>query len=120
MFVSPHGEGEFYYIAKYPNATVELLQSKLEKFKRNDLGICYGKIVNLKNDKPIIKGKGIRYVSYRLYTTKIMSYKVKKDSVTGETVCGENNMYKTKDFKLLKVAKEGQNKCRVGKGESHP
>lgn len=110
MFVSPHGEGEFYYIEKRLNATQGMLDTMAMNLKYNDLGICYGHFIGLKDSLPQIAGQGIRFIPYKYYTTKIMSYKAEKDSITGVTVCDENNMYETTDFQLLKVPGPGQNK----------
>lgn len=109
MFISPHGEGEFYYIARHFQATQGILDTLTMNIQVNDLGICYGYLLGLRNNNPVLAANGIRFVPYKYYSTNIMSYKAKKDSLTGETIC-IGNMYETTDFKLLKIAGPEQNK----------
>ncbi|UZR95710.1 hypothetical protein [Chondrinema litorale] len=109
MFISPYGEGEFKYSTQHLNYTKPRLDSLVTQINIDDLIICYGKLDHMENDTPVLNNYGLRFIPYKLYTTKVMSYKVAKDSITGSTLCNDN-MCQVSEMKLLKVPEMGQNK----------
>jgi hypothetical protein len=72
------------------------------------LFFCYGTII-ADNTLPAMKATYIKTVDYKYYSTKIFSYKIKRNE-EGRVVTYENGRPAIEEFKVLKVAGRGQNK----------
>lgn len=107
MFVSPIGEGEFHVLVQ-----LELTAEQKEKLKdmpaEQTLFFCYGHVIE-DAELPALKASYIKTVDYKYYSTKIFSYKIKRDK-EGRVVTNKYGMPETDEFKMLKVARRGQNK----------
>jgi hypothetical protein len=107
MFVSPEGEGEFHAVVQLTLTDEE--KQKLRKMpEQQTLFFCYGTII-ADNTLPAMKATYIKTVDYKYYSTKIFSYKIKRDD-KGRVVTDNAGRPQTDDLKFLKVAGRGQNK----------
>jgi hypothetical protein len=107
MFLSPEGEGEFHAVIQ-----LTLTDEEKQKLRRmpeeQTLFFCYGNII-ADNTLPAMKATYIKTVDYKYYTTKIFSYKIKRDE-EGHVVTDKAGRPQPDDLKFLKVAGRGQNK----------
>jgi hypothetical protein len=107
MFLSPEGEGEFHAVVQLTLTDEE--KQKLRKMPElQTLFFCYGTII-ADNTLPAMKATYIKTVDYKYYSTKIFSYKIKRNE-EGRVVTYENGRPAIEEFKMLKVAGRGQNK----------
>jgi hypothetical protein len=107
MFLSPEGEGEFHAVVQLTLTDEE--KQKLRKLPdEQTLFFCYGTII-ADNTLPAMKATYIKTVDYKYYSTKIFSYKIKRDD-EGRVVTDKVGRPQPDDLKFLKVAGRGQNK----------
>ncbi|MFQ5607150.1 MAG: hypothetical protein ACE5GA_04325 [Candidatus Zixiibacteriota bacterium] len=109
MFVSPKGEGRYYYRKFLADIHPDSAKSELGVLAaRQNLGFCYGEIVSLKDGDPVLRGGRIRFVHEAVYATNIFSYVVERDSL-GRVVVGKDGFPSLVDFEVLKIAGPGKN-----------
>lgn len=108
IFLSPKGEGEFMYIFEFPSDVDR--ENRLKKEVENkSLGMFYGYVfLDSLTQMPILKGEELKFFDYKMYTTKIFSYTVKRNK-NGDVVMKNGKPVQDK-FEFLKVAMPGQNK----------
>lgn len=101
MFVSPLGAGAFVYTkvlnTKPDDSTIAALSDLAHK---NNIGMFYGEYSGSINGVPVLEGDRVRFIHRQFYSTRILSYEIKRDS-TGE--------YNMADVTILKVAGPGIN-----------
>ena len=107
MFVSEKGDGKF--LVTLSNSSPE----QIADFKRfpseNKLFLVYGNFKELAHTLPVLIARQIKYIDFKLYTTKVFSYEIQRDK-NGEVVTDKKGNVQMTNFKFLKVAKRGQNK----------
>jgi hypothetical protein len=107
LFVSPKGDGKF--IIAINDLTLHELEICREFANEKKFLLIYGYIRQPVNNLPAILVQQVKYIDYKLYTTKVMSYDIERDN-NGEVVTDKKGYIRLIDFKFLKVAKAGQNK----------
>jgi hypothetical protein len=107
MFLSLEGEVEFHEVV-HLTLTDEEKQKMRKMPEQQTLFFCYGTII-AGNTLPAMKATYIKTVDYKYYSTKIFSYKIKRDE-EGRVVTDKAGRPQTDDLKFLKVAGRGQNK----------
>lgn len=109
IFLSPIGEGKFYYKMKVTNPSRDSLITILETHTSlKNLAFCYGQYSGLRNGIPGIEGLGMRVIHEKYYATTIFSYIVERDSL-GSVVINDNGYPALTEFKILKVPEAGEN-----------
>ncbi len=109
IFLSPKGEGEFYYIQSFPDSSSDTIKKWLDGMVyRNDLAFCYGDFYKLENDLPVLVGKRTRFIHEQFYSTQIMSYGIKRDN-EGKIIADVRGYPECDSLKLLQIPRSGEN-----------
>jgi hypothetical protein len=108
MFVSPLGDGSF----KLQVPALLLTESDKDRISKmaeeKKLFLCYGQL-HASTDLPLLIATGIKVVDYKFYSTAIFTYDIERDT-EGHVVLEKNGIPKHTGFKMLRIAKRGQNK----------
>ena len=107
MFVSEKGDGKFWVTISElsPEQIMEVKQFPEEK----KLFLVYGVFKELANGYPVFTAEKVKFIDYELYTTNIFSYEVMRNK-KGDVLTDKKGKVQMTNFKLLKLAKQGQNK----------
>jgi hypothetical protein len=104
MFVSPYGEGAFYFDKIFVGSSMDSLKPMfLSVAKKGNLVFCYGTFTTLRDSIPVLVSSGARFIPSELFATDIFSYRVERDSL-GKIVAGKDGFPKLTDIKILRIS----------------
>ena len=111
IFLSPLGEGEFYFVAGIDEEDKE---NYLKFAAPQNLAIIYGTVKEIKDDDITILGDYMKFIDEQFYATNIFSYRVARDA-SGKVVLGKDGFPKLADSKVLMTPKQGRNQNKEDK-----
>lgn len=115
IFLSPLGEGTFYFINPIQQGRLEEAKAELVKMAAPpNLALVYGMVADLRSGDPLLHGNFVKLVDESHYATNIFQYEVKRDE-TGRVVLNEKGMPQLTNFEVLKFAEPGRNQAKEDK-----
>jgi hypothetical protein len=115
IFLSPLGEGIFYFINPIQQGRLEEAKAEFSKLAAPpNLAIVYGTVADLRSGDPLLHGSFAKFVNEKHYATNIFQYEVKRDE-SGKVVLDENGMPELTNFETLKFAEPGRNQLKEDK-----
>lgn len=107
MFISPKGDGKFALQISNVSPAESVRWTSFPAEKK--LFLVYGNFEGLLNETPLLRAGQAKAIDYSFYSTTIFSYDLVRNA-DGEVQTDKKGRTVVKDFKMLKVAKAGQNK----------